>query len=92
MLKNQKIGIWIELDGLENLDFDSINDGNPGCGGVEYLSLLLIDMLHKNKLEVVVYSRDRIKWIENRATYVETKNVNEALTHFNNVAGGGALF
>ena len=76
------IGIWLELDGLEKLNFSDMEYGNPGCGGVEYLSLLLIDLLSKNNINVIAYSRCSIKWVEQRAIMSCANTISEAIYKF----------
>jgi glycosyltransferase involved in cell wall biosynthesis len=51
-----RIAFFFENEGLENVRFDEIELGNPGCGGTQYTFMLEAYDLTKAGVDVVVYA------------------------------------
>ena len=51
-----KFAFFFENEGLQNVRFDEIELGNPGCGGTQYTFMLEACDLSKAGMDVVVYA------------------------------------
>ena len=83
------IGFWINNKGLESVDFKNIHQGNPGCGGTEYLMILLVSLLIKhNGFNIYVYSPSPIKGLTG-FIWKKSNSISDAVCCFDREANCG---